>query len=161
MKIRLATTTDLPEILNIYASARLFMAQSGNKTQWGDTYPPSSLLSSDIEKSALYVCEEDGEIVCVFYYAEENDPTYQTIYDGNWLNSRPYGVVHRIASSRKVKGAARFCINWAFEQCSNLKIDTHQDNIPMQNLLKNLGFLYTGIIHIENGDERIAFQKSV
>jgi RimJ/RimL family protein N-acetyltransferase len=41
----------------------------------------------------------------------------------------------------------------------NLKIDTHRDNIPMQKVLKRNGFSECGIIYIENGDERIAFQK--
>ena len=47
-------------------------------------------------------------LLLFFYYAFENDVTYTTIYDGNWLNDAPYGVVHRIASDGTVKGAASF-----------------------------------------------------
>ncbi|HNZ83431.1 MAG TPA: GNAT family N-acetyltransferase, partial [Sedimentibacter sp.] len=49
---------------------------------------------------------------------------------------------------------------WCFEKCRNLKIDTHRDNIPMQNLLNKNGFIRCGIIYLENGDERIAYQKA-
>ncbi len=35
MKIRTATILDLERILEIYAYARTFMAQTGNPTQWG------------------------------------------------------------------------------------------------------------------------------
>ena len=39
-------------------------------------------------------------------------------------------------------------------------MDTHGDNIVMQNLLKKLGFVYCGIIHVEEDDDpRLAFEK--
>ncbi len=158
MEIRKATKNDLDEIMSIYASAREFMAQNGNSTQWGTTYPSLDIIKECID-TKMYVCVEEGEIACVFYFAVESDPTYSVVYNGNWLNNSPYGVVHRIASKRTVKGAARFCLNWAFNQCGNLKIDTHENNLPMQNLLKSLNFHYCGIIHLLNGDERLAFQK--
>jgi hypothetical protein len=101
----------------------------------------------------------NSKIVAVFYFNTEPDPTYDKI-DGAWLDDKPCGVVHRIAKRTQVKGAGAFCINWCFEQCHNIKIDTHSDNIPMKKLLGKLGFTYCGIIWIENGDERIAFQKT-
>lgn len=53
-----------------------------------------------------------------------------------------------------------FCINWAYEQCKHLRIDTHEDNVVMQNLVKKLGFKYCGIIHIkEDNDPRLAYEK--
>lgn len=81
------------------------------------------------------------------------------IEDGAWINEEPYGVVHRIASARTVRGAATFCVNWAFRQTGNIRIDTHRDNIPMQNMLKKNGFRYCGTVYLENGEPRIAFQK--
>ena len=48
--IEKAKLEDLPRILQIYASARKFMKQSGNPKQWGDSFPPESLLVKDIEK---------------------------------------------------------------------------------------------------------------
>ena len=68
--------------------------------------------------------------------------------------------MHRIAASGVVRGAGSFCVNWAFSRCGNLRIDTHRDNLVMQNMLKKNGFTYCGIIHLENGDERLAFQKT-
>lgn len=67
------------------------------------------------------------------------DPDYQVI-EGAWLNEEPYGVVHRITSDGTVKGAASACLTWAFGQCGNLKIDTHRDNVVMQNMLKKMVF---------------------
>lgn len=58
-----------------------------------------------------------------------------------------------------IRGAASFCLNWAFNKCGNLKIDTHRDNIVMQHLLDKNGFKYCGVVYLENGSERIAYQK--
>lgn len=76
----------------------------------------------------------------VFYYACEKDSTYSVIEDGAWLNDKPYAVVHRIAIAEGTRGIGSFCLNWALEQAGNVRIDTHIDNKPMQELLKKLGF---------------------
>ena len=38
-----------------------------------------------------------------------------------------------------------------------MRIDTHEDNKPMQGALKKFGFRECGVIHLERGAERIAF----
>ena len=159
MNIRKAHMEELDALMQIYAEARAFMRENRNPNQWGDTYPPRQLIRDDIEQGFCHVCEENGETVGVFYYRMGEDPTYLRIYDGAWLNDRPYGVVHRIAVAKHCKGVASFCFNYALSQCGNLKIDTHRDNIPMQRSLKKNGFTQCGMIHIANGDERIAYQK--
>lgn len=159
MIIRQARTDEFDTIMSIYSAAQDFMAQNGNASQWGKTHPDPNLIKKDIENGELYVCTEKDIIACVFFFRFATDPTYNVIYEGNWQNDAPYGVVHRIASSRRVKGAAKFCLNWAFDKCGSLRIDTHKNNIPMQNLLTGLNFKYCGIIYLESGDERLAYHK--
>ena len=160
MEIRKSTREDLPRILELYENARNFMAQHGNASQWGKTFPPAELIENDIAAGKSYVCLDDGKIVATFYFAIEADPTYAKI-NGSWLNDFPYGVVHRIASDGVTKGVGTFCLNWALGKINNIKIDTHRDNVPMQKLLEKLGFVRCGIITIEDGTERIAFQRFV
>lgn len=160
MKVRKAEINDLETMMEIYESARKFMAKTGNPTQWGNGYPKEELLRSDIAAGISYVAEQDGEIECTFVYFEGNDPTYQVIENGGWLNDRPYGVIHRVASRGKVKGAGVTCILWGFEQCGNLKIDTHDDNKVMQHVLERAGFVKCGRIYTEDGSPRIAYQKA-
>ena len=150
MRIRKATQQDLHSIMQLYENARAFMREHGNPGQWGTTYPPQNMIETDIRFGNLYVCIEKDTIEAVFFYKDGIDPTYLKIYDGQWKNDAPYGVVHRITSSGKVKGAASFCLDWAFSQCGNLKIDTHENNIVMQNMLKKNGFTYCGRIYIDN-----------
>lgn len=159
MEIRAATEDALDEILEIYAHARKFMAQNGNATQWGNTYPPLERVKQDIAERKCHICVENDRILCVFYFAREEDPTYKEIREGSWLNDKPYGVVHRIASAEGVRGAAAFCLKWAFEQTGNIRIDTHDNNKPMQGLLKKSGFQYCGRITLADGSPRIAYQK--
>ena len=158
MEIRKAVKEDLPVIMSIYEYARSFMAEHGNPGQWGKSDPPQSLIEQDVEQGKCHVCVEEDRIVNVFYYSEGEDPTYRII-EGKWLNDRPYAVVHRIASAESAKGAGTFSLKWALQRSGNLRIDTHDDNIPMQSLLKKLGFVYCGRITLPDGSERIAFQN--
>lgn len=160
MEIRKSTMTDLDDIMNLYEQGRIFMRENGNASQWGNNYPSLELIEEDIKQGISYVCEEDNIIVGTFMFYKGIDETYLKIYDGEWLNDKPYGVIHRITTSKRSKGVASFCLEWCYKQCNNLKIDTHEDNIPMQNLLKKNGFIRCGIIYLKSGDERIAFQKT-
>ena len=88
------------------------------------------------------------------------DPTYEVI-QGAWLNDRPYCAVHRVASRGEVPGVATQILTWCLEFCGNVRIDTHDDNLPMQRVLEKNGFVHCGRIWIEDGSPRIAYQKSV
>ncbi|MCK9170380.1 MAG: GNAT family N-acetyltransferase [Treponema sp.] len=160
MQIRRTTPADFNAVMNIYADARNFMKEHGNPDQWGNFYPTEDLVKNDISGGISYVCVDGNAIAAVFVFKTGADETYAEIYNGDWLNDGLYGVVHRIASAHDVKGAAAFCLNWAFEQCGNVRIDTHADNIPMQHLLAKLDFTRCGIIHTYDGTDRYAFQKT-
>ncbi len=159
MNIRKSTMDDLDILLHLYENARTFMSSHGNPTQWGTTYPEKELIISDIESGHSYVCEDHAKIIATFFYHRADDPDYNEIYEGDWLNSMPYGVVHRITSDGTVHGTASFCLEWALKQCGNLKIDTHHDNSVMQHLLEKNGFSYCGLVHLQDGTERLAYQK--
>ena len=161
MIIRKTTASDVLAAEKIYMDARRFMRENGNPTQWWNTYPNRDTVIADIEDGVGYVCEEDGEILAVFMFAPGPDKTYKVIYDGEWLNDEPYAVIHRIAVAENAhgRGVAGFCFAECFKRFPNLKIDTHSDNIPMQRALARAGFEKCGIIHIETGEERVAFQK--
>ena len=159
MLIRKTLESDLPRIAQIYENAKRFMRDSGNPNQWNDGRPNADTAREDMERGVGYVAEELGEVVAVFMFSEVADPTYARIYDGAWLSDEPYGVIHRIAVAEQGRGIIDFCISWCFDRRPNLRIDTHRDNLPMQRALTKRGFEYCGIIHLANGDERLAYQK--
>ena len=160
MNIRKAKTEEIDIIMDVFDAAKQFMQKTGNDKQWIDGYPPKELILGNICDENLYVClTEDEQIAGVFYFKVEDDVTYAKIYDGEWLNDRPYGVIHRIASNGKRKGIGEACLRWGLEQCGNVRVDTHRDNNVMQNILLRNGFRQCGIIYVANGTERIAYQK--
>ena len=156
--IRLAQYEDLDKILIIFENARAFMREQNNPNQWKTTHPPKHILEDDIEKKQLYVYEKDNEIHGVFMFIIGNDPTY-TYIEGNWLLDTPYGVIHRVASSGKVRGVMDYIVQYCFDKINHLRIDTHEDNIPMKNALLRNGFKECGIIYLENKESRVAFEK--
>ena len=165
MKIRKSTAQDLNRIMEIYAFARDYMAKHGNPNQWGPTnWPPEALIRNDIADGNSYVCENgSGRIIGTFFFTEGTDiePTYREITGGAWLDDSPYGVVHRIASDGSEKGVGAFCLGWAYDRCSHLRIDTHGDNTVMQNLVRKMGFVHCGTIYVEeDNDPRLAYEKS-
>ncbi len=161
MKFRKAKADDLTDIAAIYSDAKEYMRATGNLNQWTGNYPSDELILSDISNGDLFVCEDGCEIIAVFYFREGPDPTYVKIYNGEWKNALPYAVIHRIAIKYQGRGLVKACFDYCFEKHPNLKIDTHKDNIPMQRALAKGGFEYCGIIYLENGDERLAYQKCV
>lgn len=154
--IRPATVQDLPRILEIYASARTFMAQNGNPTQWPSTYPPEDLLLEDMEAHSLFVITEEDRICGVFVFALGEDPTYRLIENGSWRSAAPYGVIHRIAGDGH-GGIFNTALEFASQKVDHLRIDTHEDNKPMQHLVEKFGFSFRGIIYTDNGTPRLAY----
>ena len=97
--IRQARAQDLRRIMAIYDAARRYMRQNGNPAQWGDGYPPESMLRQDIAAGRLFVMEDAGGVYAVFAFIIGDDPTYQVI-DGAWLDDgTPYGTLHRLGSA--------------------------------------------------------------
>ncbi len=159
MQIRLANIEELDLIKEIYNSAKSFMDSSGNSGQWVNNYPQKELLQEDIKNKSLFVCIDNNKIVAVFSFFVGIEPTYNTIYDGQWLNDAPYGVIHRIAVAEHQKGYASKCIQWCLNKCPNIKIDTHKNNIPMQKTILKNEFVYCGIIKKPDSTERLAYQS--
>ena len=157
--VRHATREDLPRIYEIYENARAYMKRTGNPTQWGDTEPPIAWLDVDIERKELYVCCDGDDVYGVFMFMMRDEPFYHHPIEGEWLNDEPYAAVHRVASRGEVKGLTLQILNWALEQHPNIRIDTHDDNIPMQRALASAGFTPCGRIWVEDGTPRIAYHK--
>lgn len=158
MQIRKSTTADIPRMQEIFAYARGFMQRTGNPNQWDENYPTLEMLQRDIAQGVSFVCEHQGRLVGTFMLVGGDEPTYAEIYQGAWKNNRPYGTIHRIASSGEVKGIFTEAISFALERYGTLRIDTHRDNKVMQTLVERVGFEYCGIIYCFDGTERLAYQ---
>ncbi len=159
MDIRIAHDEDLAEVMAVLAAAKGIMRASGNDGQWVNGYPSEEVILEDIAKGNGFVVLDGGRIVAYFAFIASPEPTYARIYGGDWLNdSIPYHVVHRIGSYPEVHGIFKTVMDWCFERDPNIRIDTHRDNRIMQHCIDSYGFTYCGIIYLESGDERLAYQ---
>ena len=164
MYVREAETEELDTIMKIYEDARSFMRAHGNMDQWKDgDFPGKDFFKNYIHEGKLFVVDDEGEIIAVWAYILGDDPSYEVVESGSWLNDEPYGTIHRLASSGKRKRITEFIFDWALEQCPNLRGDTHADNHVMQSAAEDFGFKMCGIIHLlgpsgkYDGDPRIAY----
>ena len=139
--IREAQPSDMAEIMLVMDAAKKIMRQSGNMYQWGDGYPSEAVITADMEKNGGFVVEEDdgehqlsGKIVGYFAFLQSPEPTYDKIYEGEWIDDvQPYHVVHRIASYPNVHGIFSSIMEFCFSHDTNIRIDTHCDNKIMQH----------------------------
>ena len=165
MVIRPATEADSPAVLPVFEAAKAIMRADGNHDQWGAPgFPGDALLLRDIARGGGYVISSEAEggveksIVAYFALLPSPEPTYSHI-DGAWLTDEPYGVIHRIASYSEVHGIFSAIIDFAAARYPHLRIDTHRDNRIMQHLIDAAGFTYCGIIWLEDGTERLAYER--
>ena len=155
--IRQAKESDLADIMRVFEAARAFMRRSGNHTQWTNGYPSEEVVRTDIARGVCYVLENDaGAVAAAFALIPGDDPTYAHI-EGAWRSTAPYATIHRAGSDGTVSGIFRRILDFARTEYDHLRADTHADNMPMQNNFLKNGFTYCGIIYLENGDPRRAY----
>ena len=157
--IRLATAGDIPAILNIFEAARSYMRAHGNNVQWVNGYPGEELLLDDVKKSQLYVMEnEDGRPYGAFAFIIGPDHTYAYIENGSWLDESEYGTIHRLGSDGIQKNVFRECMDYCKSRIGHLRLDTHEVNATLQHLARREGFVERGIIYVDDGTPRVAFE---
>ena len=101
----------------------------------------------------------------------DGEPTYDKVYDGHWItgdDNDNYVAIHRVAVSvcMRGKGISTAIIDRATSFArslnrSSLRIDTHKGNVVMRRMLEKHGFKYCGIIFLQNGEERVAYEKII
>lgn len=154
--IRQAAKTDLRQILRIYESAKAFMHSHGNPNQWNGAYPDENTLLDDIAKGQLFVMADEEAVYGVFALIGGDDETYGYI-EGKWRKNTPYGTIHRIAGDGSKRGVMQECFDFAKGKYNHLRVDTHEDNKPMQKAVGKCGFEYAGIIYLKDGNPRLAY----
>lgn len=159
MIIRNSNLGDINAIIAIYDYAVEYMQKNNNPNQWRKGYPGSKIIKEDIEAKKSYLYVKNEQLLGVFYFAIEEEPVYKNIFNGSWINEDPYGVIHRVATIKNKNGVAGSCVDYCYDKCRNIRIDTHKDNIPMQKFLIKKGFVKCGIIYLDDTSERIAYQK--
>ena len=168
MEIRKSTRDDVSSLLSLFDEARGTIARLGIN-QWQNGYPSLEVVNEDLSFDRSYAVTTDGELCGTFVLMDHGEPLYDTIYDGHWRtgdDSQDYVAIHRVAVSVRMrgKGISTAIVNYAAEHAralgrASLRIDTHEGNVVMRRMLEKHGFSLCGIIHLANGDPRVAYEK--
>ena len=167
-KFRKTKYSEIPAVMKLINQAKSYMKEQGID-QWQNGYPNEGEIAMDIAKGYSYVMEENGKIIGTMAVLFDGEPTYDKIYEGSWkTDEKDYVAIHRVAvdSECKGKGIAGAMIDEVVNMCRekgvrSIKNDTHKDNLSMQRMQAKNGFEYCGVIYLEDGAERIAFEKIV
>ncbi len=164
MNIRVGKKEDLNDIMIIINEAKAYF-KNANIDQWQDGYPNEESILEDIKKGYCFVLELDGKLVGTSAIIFEDDPTYEVIEEGQWKQNDSYGVIHRVAvlPGYKGRGLANAFFAFAKEECKRRKVhalraDTHDNNTSMQHVMAKNGLLYCGIVYMEDGTKRNAYE---
>ena len=172
MQIRPTTRNDLDTVMSIIEEARRTIAALGIN-QWQNGSPNRAMIEEDIALGQSRAVTLDGEIVGTFALIFDGEPTYRVIEQGSWsLPDRTesgewsYLAIHRVAVSvaSRGTGVSTAIIRHAEDTArslgrTSLRIDTHEGNVVMRRMLEKHGFVHRGVIHLENGDPRVAYEK--
>jgi methylated-DNA-[protein]-cysteine S-methyltransferase len=164
LRFRKACYADLPALMRLVGDAQMSLAQLGID-QWQDGYPTRDLIRNDISRKCCYIIENEENIIAMATLVFNDEPSYNVI-EGSWLTQEEFGVVHRMAvDSRYTNQGIALQLLQQFEkrclrnQIYSLKIDTHEGNLPMLQLLEKAQYNYCGMIWLYSGKKRKAYEK--
>ena len=144
MEFRQAKISDLDQIVEIIELSKKYLKET-KVDQWQDGYPAKEDLRRDIESGNSYVLTNKDEIVATTVISLDGESTYNK-YKGK-------GIFKEL-----IKEAESLALN---NDIFSIKIDTHRDNVSMQRAVVKNNFKRCGIIYLEDGSERIAFEKVI
>ena len=123
-------------------------------------------MINDINNKNLYlVLNNENKIagVCALTY-HEND--YDHLYEGKRITDLPYMVMHRIAVKKEYlkegygKQLFQLFIDVAKSKgYKSIRVDTHENNTRMRNILKYFGFVNCGKAILTPNKDRIVYEK--
>ena len=174
MMIRATVPGDIPAVMAIIEEERRTIAALGID-QWQNGSPNKATITRDVEEGQSRVVVLEGEVVGTFAVIDNGEPVYAVMEDGAWLTpdrdaegNWTYVALHRVAISlaHRGSGISTAVIRYAEETARSmgrrsLRIDTHEGNVVMRRMLEKHGFVRCGVIHLENGDPRVAYEKIV
>jgi RimJ/RimL family protein N-acetyltransferase len=164
--LKKATQKELGWIVDAIDRCRPVMAshQSG---QWQGNEPSKTTILQDILNGTYYLLSID-EVTVGGCASLNNEPAYNHLISGSWLNQNPYRVLHRffIDPSHHQKGYGAMLLRateqWVLAQgIHNIRLDTHARNEPMKKLLLKAGYPCCGEVNLPQAGLRLVYHKVI
>lgn len=166
---RQAGQQDADAIISLLEDGKQFLREQG-LPQWQNGYPNAQSVAKDIAMGQAYLLFANGSAAGTLALCYGAEPAYNTMVNGSWLTGGEYATIHRVAVAKACRGskAAAVMLKRAEKIAKNknlpaIRIDTHEDNLPMQRFLQKNGYIRCGTVFlnggIEDGEKRIGFEK--
>lgn len=168
MKLRKSNLDDIDTLSKMAENAKLFMKKN-NLAQWNENYPSSIDFIEQAKQNTGYcILTDSNEIVAYFSLKFGVEKNYLKTYEGKFKYDKPYATIHTamVDGSFRSMGYSKYIFKFSYKLAIEnsiyyLRIDTHKDNIPMRKSIENNGFSYSAVIKVEDGTDRLAFEKKV
>jgi len=149
--IRAGHQEDIEQIMELIARCVRKM-QDGGSDQWDESYPNREVISGDLERGTLYVCEEAGDVAGIIVLDENQAEEYSAI---DWMqNEGPHLIMHRLAVHPQIqgKGIARRLIAFAEDYAArggytSIRLDTYAKNTSALKLYNSLNYDLRGKVN--------------
>ncbi|MBR5829733.1 MAG: hypothetical protein IKY63_00565 [Tidjanibacter sp.] len=162
LELRVAEKGDVEFALRSVQGAQGRLARAG-VSQWQNGYPNRERLEEDVRLGIGRVLMADGQRVAYGVVTYDGERAYDGLRGGEWLTSgAAYATIHRLCVAEDVVGRG---YGRAFMECAereaatrvaSLRVDTHPDNLVMQQLISSLGYRYCGVVEYES--PRLAYE---
>ena len=174
LTVRTATVEDIEAVEAVLEDGKEALRRQG-LPQWQQPgYPSRAVIEEDVAQGAGCVAvDENGSVLGYLALRMDGEPMYDKI-DGAWLTASTsaaprYATIHRTAVSAAAarRGVMRTLFSAAEERsraagAESMRIDTHERNAPMRNLVEGRGFTYCGVVTLlrpEPEPDRVAYEK--
>ncbi|MCP4976011.1 MAG: GNAT family N-acetyltransferase [Maribacter sp.] len=149
--IRRAKISEISEILNLTRACAVNMINKGIY-QWNEHYPSKKAFENDIERSELYVLENNHEIIGTMVITTLMDEEYIPI---QWLTPNNRNVyIHRLSvhPNQQGKGFAQKMMDFAEDYAKknnfvSVRLDTFSQNKRNQKFYETRGYHKLGDIY--------------
>jgi nitroreductase/ribosomal protein S18 acetylase RimI-like enzyme len=159
------TQADAREVFALIVACRDAMEGTGME-QWPDFYPDLDVVRGDIERGALWVYREGGDVVAAMTVDDIQPEPYDAI---GWKYGGLYICVHRLAvdPARRREGIAGRMMAFAEETAFRdgrkaVRLDTYGLNAAARRFYERLGYIERGTIRLQKKEgEYICFEKGL
>ncbi len=165
MQLKQISLEDVNTAVKIIDMAKQHLKEQGID-QWQNGYPDYECIKNDARNNTGFFAIEDDTIYGYLCIDFSGEPAYDNLA-GEWLSDEKYVVVHRLAMADEARGKnlsskiLKLVEELALQKGVNyIRVDTDEDNLKMQHLLKKNNFVYRGTIWFDNS-EKIAFDKRI
>lgn len=156
LTFRLATQQDIDALEQFYNNINDYLAVTVNYTGWRKgIYPARQDAEAAIDEGALFIAEEQQELIGSLILRHTPEPAYRTASWQAKLDDRDVLVIYTFAvlPEKLGQGVGQRMLEFAESYAKQhriqaLRLDVYEGNFPAIHLYERCGFRHTGTVSL-------------